>query len=93
VDTADPIPQTSIQPVARWGASTTADNRDPPDANANVFPAWGFDTTWGYNGCLDNTSNHSITYTFGKNFDQGASLVIDGQTVINNNSNCKCNRC
>jgi autotransporter-associated beta strand protein len=81
-DTTDPIPLTSIQPVARWGTSTTADH-NPIDPNRNVYPNWGDDTTWGYSGYLDNKSNSPVTYTFGKNFDDAAFLVIDGVSVIN----------
>jgi len=81
-DTTDPIPHTSIQAVARWGASTTADNNG--DANVNVFPNWGPNATWGYSGYLDNTSTRSVTYTFGKNFDDNAFLVIGGVSVISN---------
>jgi len=76
-DTTDPIPHTSIEPVARWGASIN-------NGDTNVFPAWGDNTTWGYSGYLDNTSSASVTYTFGKNFDDAAFLVIDGVSVISN---------
>ncbi|MGA2254578.1 MAG: autotransporter-associated beta strand repeat-containing protein, partial [Thermoguttaceae bacterium] len=77
VDTTDPIPHTTIQPTARWGASTN-------NGGANVFPSWGNNTTWGYSGYLDNTSSGSVTYTFGKNFDDAAFLLIDGVSVISN---------
>ena len=76
-DTTDPIPHTSIQPVARWGTSTNT-------GGTNVYPAWGNNTTWGYTAYLDNTSSGSVTYTFGKNFDDNVFLVIDGVSVINN---------
>ncbi|MGA2254373.1 MAG: autotransporter-associated beta strand repeat-containing protein, partial [Thermoguttaceae bacterium] len=78
-DTTDPIPQTSIQPVARWGAST--DSNAP---NNNIYPDWGDNTTWGYSGYIMNKSTSAVTYTFGKNFDDSAWLVIDGVSVINN---------
>ena len=74
-DTTDPIPQTSIQAVARWGASSNGGN--------NVYPDWANNTTWGYGGYLDNTSNRPVTYTFGKSFDDSAFLTIDGVPVIN----------
>ena len=74
-DTTDSIPQTSVQPLARWGASTTGGGN-------NVYPAWGDNTTWGYSGYLINTTSHAITYVFGKNFDDNAYLKIDGLTVI-----------
>ena len=79
-DTADPIPKGSIQRVARWGASNSVDPNN--DANTNVFPYWGNTTTWGYSGYLDNTSRGTVTYTFGKDFDDAAFLTIDGQSVI-----------
>ena len=40
IDTSDPIPHTSIQSVARWGASTNS-------GGSNVYPAWGTNTTPG----------------------------------------------
>jgi fibronectin-binding autotransporter adhesin len=81
-DTSSAIPLTSIQSVARWGASTSTDHN--ADANWNAYPNWGDNTTWGYTGYIDNTSNGSVTYNFGKNFDDNAYLVIDGVTVISN---------
>ncbi len=81
-DTTDPIPRTSIQTVARWGLSTSADHN--LDANRNVYPYWGDDTTWGYSGYFDNKSSGPVTYTFGKNFDDAAFLTVDGVSVINN---------
>ena len=78
-DTTDPIPPTSIQPVARWGGPGPI-----PAQGNNVYPNWGDNTTWGYSSYLDNKSNGPVTYTFGKNFDDNAFLVIDGVSVINN---------
>ena len=78
-DTTDPIPLTSIQPVARWGAYC----RQTSGGN-NVYPAWGNNTTWGYSGYLDNKSNGPVTYTFGENFYDFGFLTIDGVSVINN---------
>ena len=77
-DTTDAIPHTSIQSVARWGTDTTTGSTN------NVYPNWGNNTTWGYAGYIDNTTNHPITYSFGKNFDDNAYLTIDGQSIISN---------
>ena len=79
-DTTDPIPQTSIQPVARWGAST----QTSANAATAVYPSWPNNTTIGYTGYIDNTSNQPLVYTFGKNFDDNASVVVDGTTIISN---------
>ena len=78
-DTSDSIPQTSIQSVARWGNSTSGGGN-------NVYPAWGDNTTWGYTGYINNTSGGNVTYEFGKNFDDGAYLKIDGTVVVNNDN-------
>ena len=80
-DTTDPIPLTSIQPVAQWGASTYSATNS---SGNNIYPNWANETTWGYSGYLDNKSGGPITYTFGKNFDDAAFLTIDGVSVINN---------
>jgi len=77
-DTADAIPLTSIQSVARWGASSTAGT-----TSTNSYPTWGINTTWGYIGYIYNASHGSITYQFGKNFDDNGYLIIDGTSVIN----------
>ena len=79
MDTTDPIPHTSIQPVARWGTSTNS-------GGTNIYPSWGNNTTWGYSGFIDNTSNAPVTYTFGKNFDDAASLLVDHTRVIYDNT-------
>ena len=76
-DLVGPIPKTSVQPVVRLGGPGPFTSQ-----GNNVYPSWADNTTWGYSGYLDNTSNHSITYTFGKEFDDGTSLIIDGKTVI-----------
>ena len=75
-DTTDSIPQTSVQLWARWGDSTTSGGN-------NVYPAWADNTTWGYAGYFDNPSSQSVTYEFGKNFDDNGYLKIDGITLIN----------
>ena len=79
-DTSDPIPLTSIQSVARWGASTSGETNGPAN---NIYPNWADTTTWGYSGYILNKSASAITYDFGKYFDDGAFLVIDGVSVIN----------
>ena len=75
-DTVSPIPGTSIQSVARWGASNaTNDNSNGPpnmDPSAANPLQWPNNTTIGYKGYIDNTSSAPITYTFGKEFDDGA---------------------
>jgi autotransporter-associated beta strand protein len=76
-DTTDPIPLTSVQLWARWGDSKISGGN-------NVYPAWGDDTTWGYSGFFDNPSSQSVTYEFGKNFDDDGYLMIDGSVLINN---------
>ena len=83
-----PIQASSIQSVARWGTSTATTgnatpNMDPGTANALQWPN---NTTIGYKGYMDNTTGSAISYTFGKNFDDGTSLVIDGQTIMNDNT-------
>ena len=83
-DTADAIPHTSIQPVARWGTSTVNSNPVPGGDTSNVYPCWGNNSTWGYSGCLLNKSTSAVTYEFGKNFDDNGYLVIDGTSVISN---------
>ena len=74
-DTYSSIPCTSVQTSARWGDSKTSGGN-------NVYPAWGDDTTWGYVGYFKNPSNQSVTYTFGKNFDDNGYLSLDGVTLI-----------
>ena len=76
-DLTSAIPHTSIQSVAQWALPTTM-------AAPNIYPSWANNTTWGYSTYIDNTTNLPVTYSFGKNFDDNASLVIDGVSVINN---------
>ena len=71
--------QVTVQPTARWGASTN-------NGGGNVYPSWGTTTIWGYAGYIDNTTTAPITYTFGKSFDDGAYLQIDGNSIINDNT-------
>ena len=85
-DSTDPIVPFSVQSVARWGASTAAVNQaGPPDmdpTSANPLQ-WTNNTTIGYSGLIDNTSNAPITYVFSKNFDDNGYVTIDGNSVIN----------
>lgn len=71
--------QVTVQPTARWGTSTN-------NGGANVFPSWGNNSIWGYAGFIDNTTNLPVTYTFGKNFDDGAYVQVDSTVVINDNT-------
>jgi fibronectin-binding autotransporter adhesin len=80
-DTTSPIPRSSLQAVARWG---TSNNANGGSNGVNIYPVWGNNTTWGYSGYLDNTGTAAVAYYFGKSFDDFGSLVIDGQSVINN---------
>ena len=86
-DWTSPIPQTSIQPVARWGSGTVTQplvSQTAPRAALECISLLADNTTWGYSGYLDNTSSGAVTYTFGKNFDDNGFLIIDGVSVISN---------
>ncbi len=80
LDATDPIPQTTVQPVAQYGASTNV------GAATGVGPVWNDNTTWGYSGYILNSSGHALTYNFGANFDDDTILTIDGVTAITNNN-------
>jgi fibronectin-binding autotransporter adhesin len=77
-DITTAIPHTSVELSARWGDSTNI-------GGTNVFPSWGNTTTWGYSGYFRNPSPGNVLYTFGKDFDDGGLLIIDGTTILSNN--------
>lgn len=78
-DTGSAIPHTGVQLTPRWGATTNAGGN-------NVYPNWQDNTTWGYAGYINNSSSSDVVYTFGKYFDDGGFLRIDGTTIINSNT-------
>ena len=75
-DSTSPIPHTSVQLTARWGASNSTGD--------NTYPNWGNNTTWGYEGYF--FAPQSGTYSFGKNFDDWGYLKLDDTVVIDNNT-------
>ena len=86
-DILDPLTPTSVQTVARWGASSAVNAvAGPPDmdgTSANTLQ-WTNNTTLGYTGLIDNTSNAPVTYTFRQEFRRQHLLDDRLASVVNN---------
>jgi len=67
LDATDPIPQTGALLAARMA-----------DTDQN----WTNGTTWGYTGYFNNPASTDVEFTFGKDFDDGGLIKIDGTELI-----------
>ena len=72
----DPNPNTSVQLSTRYANIAFA-------SSAASGGVWIDNSTYIYTGYINNASASSVTWTFGKQFDDAVNLKIDGNTLIN----------